>query len=164
MKKSYYYDDLGHKFILISFLIIMSILAINTVTTTHSAYGSINPPLSSTMDEAVQDVLSDLTLVSVNRTSGEDRVLAPVYQFTQTNGSGNPDFRVFHYIWQESPEHYDLEAVVGIKPVENGYEVEVSKLTNRAIKVDLGDKSGVIPSTNNTAKVSQGFVVFIIPK
>jgi hypothetical protein len=123
---------------------------------------------SSLSDSLVRDILSGtLTLTSLNRSDGEDRILAPVYITSQsrTNGSSNDEFRIFHYVWKETPEHYDVEAIVGVKPYGEQYYVEIGKLTDLAIKVGVGDnRTGIIPATNETGKLSHGYVGFAIPK
>lgn len=137
---------------------------LQAISNNLTAGNPINPPFLNRDDPVVQDALSRLTLTSLNRTNGEDRVLTPVYQFTQTLFDSSSDYRVIHYVWRE-PQHYDLEAVVGVKPVGNQYHIEIGKLSDKAIKVDLGsNQSGVIPATNSTSRVSLGYVTFEIPR
>jgi hypothetical protein len=106
----------------------------------------------------------------MDRINGEDRVLIPVYMLTQNDLNGDPGWRIFHYVWKENPVHNDVEAILGIAPVEDEYIVEVGKLTNRAIKITIdGNRSGTIPAEPEinrgnvySSQVGSGHVVFQI--
>lgn len=72
---------------------------------------------------------------------------------------------MFHYVWKESPQHLDVEAIVGAVPSQNGYIIEVGKLTTHAIRIDIsGGQSITIPATTTSGQASSGFVVFTIPR
>jgi hypothetical protein len=47
------------------------------------------------------------TVVYVADINGQDRVLNPVYQLTQSCLVGNPDWKIYHYVWEENPQQYD---------------------------------------------------------
>ena len=119
-----------------------------------------------TTDFVIRDVLSRINLTAIDRIDGQDRVLTPVYIMTQDSLTGKPEWRVFHYVWKENPQHYDVEAIVGVMPMdEQNYRVEVGKLTSRAIKVTVdGNQSGTIPADSPLGRISPGHVLFFIPR
>jgi hypothetical protein len=119
-----------------------------------------------TTDFVIRDVLSRINLTTIDRIDGQDRVLIPVYIKTQDSLTGKPEWRVFHYVWKENPQHYDVEAIVGVMPMdEQNYRVEVGKLTSRAIKVTVdGNQSGTIPADSPLGRISPGHILFSIPR
>jgi len=136
---------------------------------TNCPYSPSDPPLTIYHDgmefTVWSNVLSSMTITSIGRISGQDRILTPVYQLTQSDLAGAPDWKVFHYVWKESPQHLDVEAIVGAVPSQNGYVIEVGKLTTHAIRIDIsGGQSITIPATTTSGQASSGFVVFTIPR
>lgn len=133
-------------------------------------YSSSDPPLTIYHDGMEftiwSNVLSSMTITSIDRINGQDRILTPVYQLTQSDLAGNPDWKVFHYVWKENSQHLDVDAIVGIVPFQNVYHVEVGKLTAHAgIKIDIsGGQSITIPKTTTWGQPSSGFVMFTLPK
>ena len=119
-----------------------------------------------TTDLIVRDVLSRINVTSIDRINGSDRVLTPVYILTQNGLKGQPEWRVFHYVWRENPQHYDIEAILGVMPTaDDRYRVEVGKFTSRGIKVTVdGNQSGTIPFDNPLGKVSPGHILFYIAR
>ena len=133
-------------------------------------YSSSDPPLSIYHDgmefTVWSDVLSRIKITSLDRINGQDRVLTPVYQLTQSSLGGDPEWKIFHYVWKENPEHFDVEVIVGIVSVSNSeYVIEVGKLTYLGIKIDIdgGSQSMTIPATP-LGQIGSGFVRFTIPR
>jgi polysaccharide lyase-like protein len=112
-------------------------------------------------------VASRISLTSIERINEENRALFPEYQLTQSGLEGYPEWKIFHYFWNETSNHYDVEATVGIVPSNNEYVVEVGKLTYLGIKIDIdgGRQSITIPATPPTGgQVGSGFVRFTMPR
>jgi hypothetical protein len=132
-------------------------------------YSSSDPPLSIYHDgmefTVWSDVLSRIKITSLDRINGQDRVLNSAYQLTQSALTGNPDWKIYHYVWEENPQHLDVEAIVGVVPFQNGYVIEVGKLTNHAIRIDIdGIQTITIPATTTLGQPGSGFVAFTIPR
>lgn len=110
------------------------------------------------------DILSRITITSLGRINGQDRVLTPIFHTTQRGLEGKSDWAVFDYVWKENPKQHDIEAIVGIVPSSNEYVIEVGKLTRLAIKIDIdgGSRSITIPATPIWGQASSGFAVFAI--
>ena len=66
-------------------------------------YSSSDPPLSIYHDgmefTVWSDVLSRIKITNLDRINGQDRVLTPVYQLTQSGLTDNPDWKVYRYVW-----------------------------------------------------------------
>jgi hypothetical protein len=138
-------------------------------TTTEQVSTSNEPNVTipvNPSDLVIRDVSSRMNVTSVNRINGQDRVLTPVYLLTQNNIKGDPDWRVFHYIWKENPKHYDVEAIVGVMPSGNDqYHIEVGKLTNRTLELEIdGDRTITIPADTTLGQVNPGHIMFTIPR
>jgi hypothetical protein len=136
-------------------------IATPTKSLTPSATIHVNPS-----DLVIRDVSSRMNVTSINRINGQDRVLTPVYLLTQNNIKGDPDWRVFHYIWKENPKHYDVEAIVGVMPSGNDqYHIEVGKLTNRTLELEIdGNRTITIPADTTLGQVNPGHIMFTIPR
>jgi Polysaccharide lyase len=136
---------------------------------TGCPYSSSDRPLSiyhDGMEYTVwSDIVSRIKITSLNRINGQDRILTPMYQVTQTSLTGQPDWKIFHYIWKENQQHSDVEAIMGLVPSsDGGYVVEIGKLTQLGIRIDIdnGSRTITIPATNWN-QVGSGFVAFEIP-
>jgi len=104
-------------------------------------------------------------LISINRIDGQDRVLEPIFHLTQRSLKGQPDWRIFDYVWKENKEHFDIEAIVGVLSMpDNGYTVEICKLTSLSIRIEVDTGQTVImPEYLYTAgQVGPGFVALKI--
>ena len=112
------------------------------------------------------DVVSRIKITVVNRTSGVDKALTPIYQANQSTLTEPTSYwRIFNYVWKENPKHFDIEATAAIaRASDGGYIVEISKLTQRGVKIDIdnGSRTIMIPTTNPN-QVGPGFVAFEIP-
>jgi hypothetical protein len=112
------------------------------------------------------DIVSRIKITSLNRTNGQDRILTPTYQLTQTTLQGQPIWRIFHYVWKENPQHLDVEAIMAIARASNGgYIIEISKLTQQSIKIDIdnGSRTITIPASKWN-QVGPGYVAFEIAR
>jgi hypothetical protein len=113
-------------------------------------------------DSGPPDIISRIKITVVNRTSGVDKVLTPIYQLTQTTLTGEPDWRIFQYILRDSPQNLDVKAIMGIRSTNNGrYDIEIGKLTQQSIRIDIdnGNRTLTLPPTKWN-KVGIGFVEF----
>jgi hypothetical protein len=134
-------------------------------------YFSSDPPLSIYHDGMEfrdwSAVASRVKLTSIERINEENRALIPEYKLTQSGLEGYPDWKVFHYFWNETSNHHDVEAIVGIVPINNEFVVEVGKLTYLGVKIDIdgGRQSMTIPATPPVSgQVGSGFVRFNMPR
>jgi hypothetical protein len=122
---------------------------------------------SDSADPVIQDVLSRISLSAVDVANGTESLLMPEYRLTQTNISGDPSFRIFHYVSKTTPQHYDIEAVVGVNPVGDEYFVEIAKFTPRTINVKVDGENlvnGTIAGSDMIGQLSPGFFNFRMPK
>ena len=121
--------------------------------------------LSTTLTNAtVSNVLSRINITSLNRFNGTDRLLDPVFARYQRdmNGQAGGEWNIFYYVWKENPKHFDIEAVVGILPVPDGYIIEIGKLTGHGIRIDIDNQTHTIPPAT-FGEVSSGFLSLRIP-
>jgi hypothetical protein len=83
-------------------------------------YSSSDLPVSIYHDgmefTAWSGVLSRIKITSLDRINGQDRVLNSAYQLTQSGLVGDPDWKIYHYVWEENAQHLDVEAIVGVVP------------------------------------------------
>jgi hypothetical protein len=110
------------------------------------------------------DILSRIKITSLNKTNGQDTILTPTYQLTQTTLTGQPHWRIFYYISKENPQQLDVKAVMGITNANNGgYIIEIGKLTQQGIRIDIdnGSRTLIIPASKLN-QVGPGFVSFVI--
>jgi hypothetical protein len=91
------------------------------------------------------------------------KVLQPTFHTTQRDLQGKSDWVVFDYVWKENLQHSDIEAIVGFTPSNNGYVVEVGKLTRLGLKIDIDNRQSItVPPTTAWGQVGSGFVTFNI--
>jgi hypothetical protein len=129
----------------------------NTMTST-----SVNSSaLVNSTDPVVQDIMSRLSI-----TGRERGPTTPEYRLTQVNQSGNPDYRIFYYVWKEDPQHYDIEAIVGVNPIGDEYYVEITRLTIHSIDVSFdGNLIGTMETEGRTpGEAGFGYVTFRLPR
>jgi hypothetical protein len=112
------------------------------------------------------EIVSRIKITSLERINGQDRVLTPVYHMTQTEIPGQPGWFTFDYMWSEGPQHQDIEAVVAIADENDHYVVEITKLTQHAIRIDIdnGIQSFTIPATTSFGETGLGFISLTLQK